>query len=159
LMDIRMPVMDGLEATGRIKAEPNGADTPIIAITASVLEEDRQKFLSAGADDFLRKPIEEELLWQALGRVLRVEWLREADTGPEEVKTQRDTALPDRQAIAALNPELVRKLRDAIEICDVTRALSLVDTATACDPVVLAKLREMMENYEFERLGQVLRNP
>ena len=159
LMDIRMPVMDGLEATGRIKAEPNGADTPIIAITASALEEDRQKFLSAGADDFLRKPIEEELLWQALGRVLKVEWLREADTGPEEVKTQRDTALPDLQAIAALNPELVRKLRDAIEICDVTRALSLVDTATACDPAVLAKLREMMENYEFERLGQVLRDP
>ena len=159
LMDIRMPIMDGLEATGRIKAEPGGTSTPIIAITASALEEDRQKFLTAGADDFLRKPIEEELLWKALGHALKLEWLREGDGEPETSTTYGNDTFPDPQVIEKLNPELVGKLRDAIEICDVRMAISLLDTAIACDPVVLGRLREMMENYEFEALGEIFRDP
>jgi CheY-like chemotaxis protein/anti-sigma regulatory factor (Ser/Thr protein kinase) len=55
-MDIRMPVMDGLEATRRIKATQAGSTTPIIAVTASVFDEDRAQILESGCDDFLRKP-------------------------------------------------------------------------------------------------------
>jgi PAS domain S-box-containing protein len=55
-MDIRMPVMDGLEATHRIKSTDAGAHTKIIAITAQALEDDRMRIMKAGCDDFIRKP-------------------------------------------------------------------------------------------------------
>ena len=60
-MDLRMPVMDGYEATQRIKATTKGQATAIIAITASVLEEEKMVVLSAGCDDFIRKPFREEV--------------------------------------------------------------------------------------------------
>ena len=55
LMDVKMPVMDGLEATAKIKeAHP---DLPIIALTANAFESDRQLAIEAGCDDFLSKPV------------------------------------------------------------------------------------------------------
>ncbi len=55
-MDIRMPVMDGYEATRRIKAKTNGQSTTIVALTASAFEEERNHILEAGCDDFVGKP-------------------------------------------------------------------------------------------------------
>jgi PAS domain S-box-containing protein len=58
-MDMRMPVMNGYEATQHIKASPGGQNTKILALTASSFEEERARILEAGCDDFLRKPFRE----------------------------------------------------------------------------------------------------
>lgn len=71
-MDMRMPVMDGYEATRRIKATTRGQATVIIALTASALEEDKAVILSEGCDDYVRKPFREEDLFEALERHLGV---------------------------------------------------------------------------------------
>ena len=55
-MDRRMPVMDGLEATRRIRELPGGKEVKIVAVTASAFMEQRDEILKAGMDDFLRKP-------------------------------------------------------------------------------------------------------
>jgi len=56
LMDIQMPVMDGYEATRRIKADPTNKGIPIIAVTSYALSGDEQKARDAGCDDYVPKP-------------------------------------------------------------------------------------------------------
>jgi CheY-like chemotaxis protein len=63
-MDIQMPVMDGLEACKLIKQQH--PTLPVIALTANVLTEDRQKYQHAGFDGYIAKPIEQKVLWQVI---------------------------------------------------------------------------------------------
>jgi two-component system cell cycle response regulator DivK len=58
LLDIGLPGIDGLEVVARVKADPELRDTPVIALTASAMRGDRERFLEAGCDDYLSKPIQ-----------------------------------------------------------------------------------------------------
>ena len=57
LMDLRMPVMDGWEATRAIRQTEWGKDLPVVAITAHAMEEDRRRALTAGCNEFIPKPV------------------------------------------------------------------------------------------------------
>ncbi|MBT3508679.1 MAG: transporter substrate-binding domain-containing protein [Nitrospina sp.] len=70
LMDIRMPVMDGLEATRRLRGINKFSKVPIIALTASVGEEGREKCLEAGCNEHLAKPIQSKELFETMGLYL-----------------------------------------------------------------------------------------
>lgn len=71
LMDINMPEMDGVEATQRIRSDWPAANQPhIIAVTANAMNGDRERFLEAGMDDYVSKPIRPPLLCEALDRAL-----------------------------------------------------------------------------------------
>ena len=70
LMDLSLPVVDGWEATRRIKANPALRHIPIIALTAHAMMGDEDRARAAGCDDYLSKPIDEDLLFEKLGRFL-----------------------------------------------------------------------------------------
>jgi two-component system cell cycle response regulator DivK len=70
LMDLSLPVIDGWEATRRLKLHPELKTTPIIALTAHAMRGDEAKARASGCDDFLTKPIDEDLLFQTLNRFL-----------------------------------------------------------------------------------------
>jgi CheY-like chemotaxis protein len=72
LMDCEMPIMDGYEATIAIRTiQSHKMRTPIVALTADAFEENRKKCEEAGMDDFLSKPIMEELLFKILKKWMR----------------------------------------------------------------------------------------
>jgi CheY-like chemotaxis protein len=71
LMDVHMPVMDGLQATQLLRRLPQGAGLPVVAMTASALARDRQACLDAGMNEHLTKPIDPDELHQVLLRWIR----------------------------------------------------------------------------------------
>ena len=73
LMDVRMPVMDGLKATETIRAlnRPDAQTVPIIAMTANAFDEDVQRSLQAGMNAHLSKPVEPERLYETLEQLIR----------------------------------------------------------------------------------------
>ncbi|WP_319243645.1 response regulator [uncultured Propionivibrio sp.] len=78
LMDLHMPIMDGFEATQRIRALPQGARLPVIAMTAAAMAQDRRDSLNAGMNDHIAKPVEPKNLAETL-----LKWL----SGPSQVRS------------------------------------------------------------------------
>ena len=70
LMDMSLPVMDGYEATRQIKADPELASTLVIGLSAHAMSGDREKAIDAGCDDYLTKPLDDDLLFDMLEKYL-----------------------------------------------------------------------------------------
>jgi signal transduction histidine kinase/CheY-like chemotaxis protein len=86
LMDLQMPVMGGIEATGQLRTLANYHETPILALTADAFAEERSVCLAAGMNDFITKPIDPEQFYSALLR-----WLPQAHSAPEAPPAPPDT--------------------------------------------------------------------
>jgi len=70
LMDIQLPGMDGLEATRKIKSDPELRFIPVMALTALAMQGDEQRMLACGCDDYISKPLTSELLLEKITAVL-----------------------------------------------------------------------------------------
>ena len=70
LMDMSLPVMDGWQATRRIKQDEALSHIPVIGLSAHAMDGDRQKALDCGCDDYLTKPVDDEILYAKLARFL-----------------------------------------------------------------------------------------
>ena len=70
LMDVSIPLVDGWEATRRLKADPVTAHIPVIALTAHALASDRERALEVGCDDYLPKPVDPRAVAEAVERIL-----------------------------------------------------------------------------------------
>jgi len=71
LMDLSLPVMDGWEATRRLKASDDLRSIPVIALTAHAMKGDKEKALAAGCDDYLVKPLDEDELMARIAKYLK----------------------------------------------------------------------------------------
>ncbi len=71
LMDVQMPLLDGVEAACQIRRLPHGESTPIIALTANAMAGDRERYLSLGMDDYLSKPLDPRQLLAKIQQILR----------------------------------------------------------------------------------------
>ena len=153
LMDMRMPVMDGYEATRRIKASEGGSSVPVIAITASAFEDDVQNVLKSGADICIRKPLSPEDVYEALGKLLGIRFLY-ADE-PRTADTEQEPP-PSMEALAALPEELIKAMRRAVEDGDIDELHTLVDRVREMNREVAEGLQKLVRQYDYAALSSLL---
>ena len=155
-MDMHMPVVDGYEATRRIKATERGGETAIIAVTASAFEDQRKKGFDAGVDGYIRKPFKEHELFEAVGVCLGVRYEYAGET-PEVVP-------PETPATVALTPaslegaptEWVEEMREATINADLDRLLELIEQVARPSPQAADRLRELASRFQYDALLNVL---
>ena len=153
LMDMRMPVMDGYEATKRIKASEGGSSVPVIAVTASAFEDDVQNVLKNGADICIRKPLSPEDVYEALGKLLGIRFLY-ADE-PRTADTEQEPP-PSMEALAALPEELIKAMRRAVEDGDIDELHTLVDRVREMNREVAEGLQKLVRQYDYAALSSLL---
>jgi PAS domain S-box-containing protein len=174
-MDLRMPVMDGYEATKSIRNEelrmknddlfntPNTKhqtpNTVIIAITASAFEEERAEALAIGCDDFLRKPFKEADIFDLLHKHLGVHFLYAEDeelTLQDEQLIAKDVLTP--AAFAALPPELVNDLRYATHTTDITKLLAVIETIRPYNASLADALAILADHFEYLKISALIQD-
>ena len=154
-MDIRMPIMDGVEAVRRIRTTTAGAKTKIIALTAHALEEERSPIMAAGCDDFVRKPFREQDIFAALVRHLRLEFLYERAPDPASASRSPELAIEPKQ-LAGLPAELRRELRQAVLELDTARTQTLIAQVAERDPALGRALQALAKQLDYKRLLNLL---
>ena len=146
-MDMRMPVMDGYEATRQIRAQAGGDKVKIVALTASAFEEDRDKITAAGCDDMLRKPLEEDKLFSIMGKLLGLRYCYEQPVELKPLKLMQH--LPDFLTLPAL---LRSELRLAAESLDLAATQDNVRTISSQFPELGSALQFFLQEFRFDRI-------
>ncbi|TAF35287.1 MAG: response regulator [Oscillatoriales cyanobacterium] len=123
-MDMRMPIMDGYEATKRIKANVKGQATAIVAVSASTAEKGRTMVLSDDYDDFIRKPFREAEIFDALHKHLGVRYIYDEPQNAQELN-QTEALTPE--ALAGLPTDWLMSLEQATIECDLELILTQID--------------------------------
>ena len=152
-MDMRMPVMDGYAAAKEIRGLPGGEAVRIIAVTASVLEEQREEILASGCDDLVRKPFRDHEIFESMADQLGVRYIYEqADEQMEQVDEVELTI----EMLAELTPELLKALDQATLALNVDATLAVIDQIEGNDPHTARGLRTLVQDYQLGRIRELL---
>ena len=152
-MDIRMPVMNGLEATRRIKENEAGANTRIVALTAHALEEERLEILEAGCDDVIRKPYRDTEIFDALKKYLGVRFLYAKQQVSAAVAEEHELDVAEFENIPL---DLIIQLQEAAESLDEQQCLTVVALISDYDLELSKRLRTKVENIKYREILSVL---
>jgi CheY-like chemotaxis protein len=156
LMDVRMPVIDGLEATRRIRQEPGGTDTVIIALTASAMHEDRSVIMQNGANDFLSKPCQEDELLEKMQTHLKLGYLYDHTEAPRNDSVAARGSDPKSAPMQELPPELVGDLQLAIRNGEKDRLDQLIEQVGERNVVISRALKNLADSYDYDALTHLL---
>jgi PAS domain S-box-containing protein len=149
-MDVKMPGVDGVEATRRIRATEAGKRVPVVISSASVLHEERSHVLGTGANEFIPKPFREDEIWAAVERYL----------GPVfsyvDVPGAASTAPLERADVLALGEGVVAELREAVELGYVARVPDVLAAVPEGQKQTAAALTRLATSMQIETLLRLL---
>jgi CheY-like chemotaxis protein len=155
-MDMRMPVMDGYEATRRIKGTTKGQSTVIVALTASAFEEDREMVVSAGCDDFVRKPVREHEIFDVLANHLGVRFVYDKEGAqPTSAQAAESEGALSSQTMATMPADWLARLHQAAIQADADLALELTEQIRAEQGSLADALASLINNFRFDTLMEL----
>ena len=155
-MDMRMNVMDGYEATRKIKAKSKNSKIAIIALTASAFEEQESDIFAAGCDDLVRKPFQEEVIFEKMSKYLGAKYIYEE----EEIEFENKLPLTISKNITAqeldiMPAEWVASLHQAALEVDADLVLQIIEQIPQQYQTLADKLRKLTLEYDFDAIIQV----
>lgn len=151
-MDIRMPIINGLDATRIIKSSELGKHTMVIALTAHALEEERQEILNSGCDGFIRKPYVENEIFEVLKKYLGIKFLYE-DGFEDNEDCDESRAL---EMLKNISPELLADLGNALVALDTLKIDGVIHQIHFVDSVVGDYLKLLAKKMAFEKILYLL---
>ncbi|MCP4348761.1 MAG: response regulator [Desulfobacterales bacterium] len=149
-MDMRMPVMDGYNATKAIRSSAT-RNPVIIAVTASAFEEERAAVMSAGCDDFIRKPFEDAEIFDVIQRHLGVRFVYEDSQGLTEAEAGAGTAMIQ-DALAELPPDLLNALKQAAADGDSERLHQIIAGIRPHNAGLADELTGLTDDFAFDTI-------
>ncbi|MEG4811068.1 response regulator [Microcoleus sp. F8-D3] len=158
-LDTRMPVMDGFEAVRQIRAKEKQTQwrTVIIALTASTFEEKKGEIIAAGCDDFVRKPFQEQILFDKMACYLGVRYLyQELPRLP--VGALRRYCVNEKPdsffggLLAQMPQTWVKELHDAANDVNEELAIQLVDRIWESHPTLAEALKDLLADYRLDKI-------
>ena len=153
-MDMRMPIMDGYEATRYIKNISKGENDTIIAISASSLEEEQAAILSAGCDDFISKPFRESDIFNILNKYLGVEYIYQE----KEHQTETQDKILTVEDLIVMDQQWIDKLYYAAESLDDELVLQLIEEIPQKYSLLAEKLTTLVNNFELDNITTLIEN-
>ncbi len=151
LMDMRMPIMDGYEASTKMRKAEKIPYTPIIALTASAFEEDKVRIYSVGIDDYIRKPFQRKTLFNAIKKHLDIEYIYEDDEIEDVVVKDTDMSFD------AVPKELVEILTETVETADFNEALEVLEQMREFLAVGEYNLiKSLIDSFQYEKISEIL---
>jgi len=147
-----MPVMDGYEATKQIKGTIKGQATAVIAISASVWEEEKAVILSAGCDDFVRKPFHKEAIFDIMAKHLGVSYIYQEQQPPSPPSNVTGEPLNLTDLLAAMSKQWMVKFHEAVLDADSELVSKLLDDIPESHAFELQTLRNWVKKFQFEKI-------
>ncbi|AFZ36220.1 GAF sensor hybrid histidine kinase [Stanieria cyanosphaera PCC 7437] len=153
-MDMQMPVMNGLEASKRIKSSLRGQATVIIALTASVFEEQRQKILAFGCDDFVRKPFRHGELFEKMAQYLGVRYIYKDNNQSHSQSPNNSSAhlTLNSDSFKTMSPEWLEEVFQRASQGDDLQLLQLIKLIPAEQQDLAEALTNLIENFKFDEI-------
>ncbi|MEG4008099.1 response regulator [Microcoleus sp. Pol11C1] len=158
-LDTRMPVMDGFEAVRQIRAKEKQTQwrTVIIALTASTFEEKKGEIIAAGCDDFVRKPFQEQILFDKIACYLEVRYLyQELPRLPVgALRRYCVNEKPDSffgELLAQMPQSWVQELYEAANDVNEELAIQLVDRIWESHPTLAEALKDLLADYRLDKI-------
>lgn len=150
-MDMRMPVMDGYQATATIRQLEGGAAVKIIALTASAFKEQHDKIINVGCDAVLHKPFHVPEIFATLAQYLEVEFI------------YQDKSMPVPAAIQEITPEMLNKLpqdllhllHESAKNLDTEATEAIIGQIRQLDSELAASLQDLAQCFQFEQIIQL----
>jgi CheY-like chemotaxis protein/anti-sigma regulatory factor (Ser/Thr protein kinase) len=152
-MDMRMPVMDGFEATRKIRTLPGAESVRIVAVTANVLEERRQDILAAGCDEIIYKPFRDQDILDAMSRLLGAKYrFEDTDFVTEQMPASGLTA----EMLAGLPADLLHDLSEAALVLSMEGLGDVIERIRALAPETAQSLQVLVKEFEMARILKLL---
>ncbi len=159
-MDLRMPVLDGYQATklikSAIKGSPSMVDSKVIALTASAFKENKAKAFDFGCDDFVRKPFRESDIFRVMNKHLGVRYIFEEDHS-QVVSSVESLSFDDLLAkMVSLPSELLEKLTDASDSCDADRVDWIIEEIHSYDNYLGEALAQLSRKFAYNEIMSLI---
>lgn len=152
-MDIRMPILDGYEATKKIRSLENGKEPKIVALSAHLMKEELKKIYEAGCDDFLSKPFKEDGLFSKMEKFLPIKYKYES---LEKNLTTSNNVKIENLDLRILDEKIKTDLLYASNNTDATKIVEIAKQISEKHPHIAEQLVQLADNFDYGKIKESL---